>query len=239
MGNERVRYTVREQVSEAPGVASLSLVDERGDVPEFLPGQFINVYFPETNTPEGKAYSISSSPEEKTFSITVRALGEFSNRLCGMGSGDTVEASLPYGFFRPEREDSPLVLLASGIGITPFRSMLRHAALHTPRRPISLFHSVRTLEDAVFRGEFERVKTAMPNLSLSYFVTRESVPSSARAGITARRMESDDILKGVPSTEGAEFLLCGSISFTRDMWRSLKHAGISEDVLYTEAFFSH
>lgn len=239
MGNERVRYTVSGTVSEAPGVVSLFLVDERGAVPAFVPGQFINVYFPETNTPEGKAYSISSAPEEKTFSITVRALGEFSNRLCGMKAGDSFEASLPYGFFRPEREESSVVMLAAGIGITPFRSMLRHAARRTPHRPLALFHSVRTLEDAVFRGEFESMKTAMPNFSLSYFVTREDVSSSAGVRITARRITPDDIFTALPEREGVEFLLCGSISFTRDMWRSLRHAGVPEDALYTEAFFSH
>lgn len=237
MDNDRVRYTVHENIGEAPGVASLALVDEKGGVPEFLPGQFINVYFPETNTPEGKAYSISSSPDEKSFSITVRSLGEFSNRLCGMEAGDTFEASLPYGFFRPEREDSPLVLLASGIGITPFRSIIRTAAEKFPARRIALFHSVRTLEDAIFRGEFENMKTTMPHFSLSYFVTREDVPLSA--GLIARRMTSADILDAAPATPNAEFLLCGSIPFTRDMWRSLKHAGVSEDAMYTEAFFSH
>lgn len=237
MENERVRYTVREVVSEAPGVASLSLVDERGAVPEFLPGQFINIYFPETNTPEGKAYSISSSPEEKTFSITVRALGEFSNRLCDMRPGNTVEASLPYGFFRPERDESPVVMLAAGIGITPFRSIIRHAAFHTPHRRLSLFHSVRSSKDTVFRKEFESLAPSLPNFSLSYFITREDV--SEISNVVPRRIAPDDILAKTPDVSSAEFLLCGSISFTRDMWRSLRHAGIPEDAMYTEAFFSH
>ena len=235
--NERTRYVVREAKEEATGITTLSLTDMSGAVPSFNPGQFVNVFFPETNTPEGKAYSISSPPEEDcAFSITVRAIGEFSNRLCAMKPGDTIHASLPYGFFRPEYDDSDLVLLASGIGVTPFRSILLHAARTNQKRRITLLHSVRTASDALFRSEFETLKQSHPHLALSYFVTRENVPSVV--GL-ARRMTAADALNHVPSRRGSEFLICGSIPFTRDMWRALRQEGVSEDSLYTEAFFSH
>jgi ferredoxin-NADP reductase len=34
-----------------------------------------------------------------------------------------------------------------------------------------------------------------------------------------------------------EILICGSIQFTRDVWKGLKNTGLSEDIIYTEAFF--
>src|SRR3989338_3596077 len=99
MQSEFRNYVLRSKETEAPGVTTLSFSDESNAVPPFTSGQYINVYFPEAHTPEGKAYSISSAPDEQTFSITVRAIGEFSNRLSALRKGDTVSGSLPNGFF--------------------------------------------------------------------------------------------------------------------------------------------
>lgn len=237
MQNEHTRYIVRKKTPEVPGVVTLSFTDENDCVPSFISGQYINIYFPELNTPEGKAYSISSAPGESTFSITVRAIGEFSNRLYALSPGDAINASLPYGFFYPEREDSDVVMLAAGIGIAPFRSMLRDIASKDPVRQFFLFYSMRTSSDSVFKEEFENLQTKLSNFSLAYFITREKIPAPQSA--IQRRIEAEDILSRVVDVEKTEFLMCGSISFTRDMWRALRYAGVPEDRMYTEAFFSH
>lgn len=226
---------MRETRTEVPGVVTLFLSEKKGMVPEFVPGQFINVYFPKLNTPEGKAYSISSAPHEPLFSITVRAIGEFSHRLCAARPGDAITGSLPYGFFYPEREESSVVMLAGGIGITPFRSMIHHAAHHSPKRRLMLFHSSRSLSDSMFGKEFANLHNELPNFSITRFITREA----ASHPHVPRRMRAEDILPLIPDTTHTEFLICGSIPFTRDMWRNLRNAGISEDAMYTEAFFSH
>lgn len=236
MQSEFRNYVLRSKETEAPGVTTLSFSDESNAVPPFTSGQYINVYFPEAHTPEGKAYSISSAPDEQTFSITVRAIGEFSNRLSALRKGDTVRGSLPYGFFSPENSGSDLVMLASGIGISPFRSMIRHAKAHTPLRRISLFHTIRTSDDAVFRKEFRDAQGELDNFSISYFVTREKTPSLSAA--LKRRMTAEDVRSATADMRDAEFLICGSILFTRDMWRGLRRCGVPEDRLYTEAFFS-
>ncbi len=56
-------------------------------------------------------------------------------------------------FVYPAGEDRPLVLIAGGVGITPLMSMLRHAIDAEPTRPVTLFYSVRTVEDIAFRDE--------------------------------------------------------------------------------------
>jgi nitric oxide dioxygenase len=237
MQNKTERYIVQSKTEEVPGVTTLSLRREDGSVPCFVAGQYINVYFPALNTPEGKAYTISSAPHEQTFSITVRAIGEFSNRLSALSAGDCVSGSVPYGFFCPESEESDVVMLAAGIGITPYRSMLRDIARKNPKRRIYLFHSVRTSSDAVFRHEFDEMKKKLPHLFVFYFVTREK--SSSIPAAVYRRLNTEDILSSVPSGAETEFLICGSIPFTRDMWKTLRHSGVSGDRICTEAFFSH
>lgn len=235
--NETERYIVQSKTEEALGVVTLGLAREDGSVPSFVAGQYINVYFPELSTPEGKAYSVSSAPRESLFSITVRAIGEFSNRLSALSPGDAISGSLPYGFFCADSEESELVMLAAGIGVAPFRGMLRDMATTSPKRRVHLFHSIRTSSDAIFRNELDNLRKELPNFSVFYFITRESTSSIPSAQY--RRMGATDILSRITSLDATEFLICGSILFTRDMWRALRHGGVNEDRMYTEAFFSH
>lgn len=231
----REKYVVRENVPEVPGVRTLKLSREDGSIPSYKPGQCITVYFPETGTPEGKAYSISSAPWEGTMNITVRAMGEFSNRLSAMVPGDIVTGSEPLGYFYSESEDRPLVMLAGGTGIMPFRSMVMDAARNNPARELRLFYSSRTMADIIFAGFFDEMWAAHENFGVQYFVTREKdVPQPIIQG----RMSAEAVLRKLPDAAAAEFLLCGSIPFVRDMWRDLRSSGVAEEALYTEAFFS-
>jgi len=229
-------YIVSLTHRESPTTMTISLAPKEGNIPLHIPGQFINVYFPELDTPEGKAYSISSAPNGNNFSITVRGIGAFSNRLCALSVGETLNASLPYGFFSPAREDSDLVLIASGIGVAPFRSIILSVVQSPLRRRIALFHSVRIVGDAFFHDEFETIKNVYPELSLRYFVTREHGTFSYAL---PRRMNVVDVLSHIDNLDNPEFLICGSISFTGDMWKALKQSGVPQDSIYTEAFFSH
>jgi len=219
-------YTVTQVRTEAPGIQTLSL----DGVPLFTPGQFINIFFPDTNTPEGKAYSLSSTPQEGA-EITIKEIGEFSGKLCRMREGDTFEASDPYGFFYPEYEDSDLVLLAGGIGVTPFKGIIEQALKTNPKRPVTLLHSVRLQEECIFDECFSKL-----DIEREYFVTRDQ---NVRLGAHPRRMNAEDVLRHKREGKQTEILICGSIDFTRSLWRELRENGVSEDELYTEAFFSH
>lgn len=231
---DRKKYTVVEKVQEAPGVFTLKFTS--GETPPYVPGQFITVYFPELGTPEGKAYSISSAPDEGALAITVKQIGEFSNRLCSLEPGDTVEASAPCGYFFSESNTSTLVMLAAGIGISPFRSMMRGALKKNPARKLLLLCSSRAAADIIFRETLDGLQAAETAVRVEYFITREEpVPQ----GMVRGRMTPEAVIQAVGAAPDPEFFICGSIPFVRDLWRGLKWAGVSEDRLYTEAFFSH
>lgn len=227
--DDKQAYMVLESRRQNYDTVTLSLSFPDGGIPTYVPGQFITVYFPELGTPEGKTYSISSAPHEERLDITIKAIGEFSNRLCAMQPGNQLLASLPYGFFYSENKDTDLVMIAAGIGITPFRSLITNASFYTPDRSLSLFYSVRTRNDRIFMDEL------LVRVPTHQFVTRDA-PTNISA--TFRRMDAQDILRE-KAHDNAEFFICGSISFVRDLWRGLKGAGVPEDRLYTEAFFSH
>lgn len=228
-------YIIQSKKNEVLGVTTLFLTLENGSLPQWTAGQYINIHFESTGTPEGKAYSISSAPHEEVFALTIRDIGEFSHRLCTAKVGATIHASLPYGFFAPEYEHTPLVLIASGISITPFRSILKDIHEKNPERDVTLFHSIRTSADAIFHRELENLECTLPQFTHHRFITREKAPYQKHAA--ARRIETEDVLTHIKRMSDTEFLICGNISFTRDMWKSLTEAGVPKQCIYTEAFF--
>ncbi|MES2215760.1 MAG: FAD-binding oxidoreductase [Patescibacteria group bacterium] len=231
-------YVVIEKIVESANVSTLKLRLSDGSVPTYHAGQFINVYFPELSVPEGKAYSMSSAPHEKVLVITVKAVGEFSRRLCALQTGDTVTASLPYGYFYSELEDTSLVFIAADIGVTPFRSIILDSLSRNPSRKLILFYTSRTHGGLTFREEFENLRKKHSNFDVFYFVTREKSPDPA---IVQTRVTIGNIVGSGPQKNiaGREFMLCGSISFVGDIWKGLRAAGVPEEAIYTEAFFSH
>ncbi len=228
------RYEVVGVKIETPQVTTLRILCN-GKRPHFIPGQFITVYFPDMQTPEGKAYSLSSTLAEPTLAITVKALGTFSNRLCSMRVGDFFIGSDPYGFFYSEKEKTPLVMLAIGIGVAPFRSLIQHALSKEVERELVLCYGNRTAPEVIFKEEFEEWSDRYPNFCVTHFISREDLPPPVERG----RMTAARVLASIKASPDAEFMLCGSIAFVRDMWRGLRELGIREERIYTEAFFTN
>lgn len=237
MSQEEIKkkYRVIENYAETHDTVTLKLVFEDGLVPTYRAGQFITIYFPELGTPEGKAYSISSAPSEKTMNITIKAIGLFSKKLCAMRRGDTFIGSLPYGYFFSESDKTHLILVAGGIGVTPFRSMILDSLERTPLRKIALFQSCRIVEEAVFREEFEELARKHTQFKPILFVTRQESPDPSHI---RRRIEAADIVSKRNFKE-KEYFLCGSIPFVSDLWKALRKKGVAEEMICTEAFFSH
>src|SRR5450759_281314 len=122
-------------------------------------GQFVDVTLldpPETDA-EGntRGFTISSAPRENVIQITTRLRDTAFKRVPQqIPLGTEVKIEGPFGDFRLHRAARPAVLLAGGIGITPFRSilveMIGEGSL--PYR-VALFHANRRPEDAAFGDE--------------------------------------------------------------------------------------
>jgi ferredoxin-NADP reductase len=130
----------------------------------FVPGQWLSV---KATTPEGeemtRAYSIASPPGENghfAFCLNRVEEGFMSNYLCGLEEGAQISFQGPFGSFilRPPLRDS--VLIATGTGIAPFRSMLHWLLADAERHQghqFWLLFGARTVQDLYYREEFERL----------------------------------------------------------------------------------
>jgi ring-1,2-phenylacetyl-CoA epoxidase subunit PaaE len=168
------------------------------------------------------------------MALTVKGVGTFSNKLVAMKPGDTISGSRPYGYFYTEDETSSLILVAGGIGIAPFRSMIVDAIHKHMTRKIYLFYSNKTLNDIIFKKEFDSLAE---KYSDRFFVQQYLTQELATDAVKQGRILVGDILEQSQSLPEREFFICGSIAFVRDYWKGLKGAGVSEEYIYTEAFF--
>ena len=105
-----------------------------------------------------RSYSIGSAPEDPHLVLTVERLddGEVSPYLTEeLRAGDELELRGPIGgyFVWEESLGGPLLLIAGGSGVAPFRAMLRHWSAAHSSVPTRLLDSSRSLDDLIYRGE--------------------------------------------------------------------------------------
>ncbi|NLA42772.1 FAD-dependent oxidoreductase [Candidatus Saccharibacteria bacterium] len=190
------------------------------NMPNYESGQYITIVFEDTEIPEGKSYSLSSAPFEDVHSITIKPIGEYSDRLCDMQPGDEFLHTEAYGYFNI-KTDRPLVCLAAGVGISPIWSVIKQTR-HDSEREITLAYSGSSLSSMPFVDDIKNFN----ELNVSFHVTQEDSP------YRSDRISAKDYIKG-----GAVYLICGPVEFTRDMWEQLVNLGISEIDISTEVFF--
>jgi ferredoxin-NADP reductase len=145
----------------ARGTRAFAFEKPRGFL--FTAGQFTVLHLPQQPRLKGDArehmFTISSAPSDEVLVITTRMRDSPFKRVLGsLHKGAQVEVEDADGeFVLHKARSQPAVFLAGGIGITPFRSMLREAASTTPRGKkepsMTLFYSDKTPEDAAYLEE--------------------------------------------------------------------------------------
>jgi ferredoxin-NADP reductase len=153
---------VVELRDETPRVRSIVL--ESPHWPGHRPGQHVDVRLTaEDGYQAQRSYSLASAPEDDHQLLTVERLedGEVSPYLTDeLRPGDELELRGPIGgyFVWEESMGGPLLLVAGGSGVVPFRAMLRHrVAAAWDYVPVRLLYSSRSLDEVIYREELEQL----------------------------------------------------------------------------------
>lgn len=227
--NNQIVATVIKRTLDTPDVVTIDFTVD-GKPMDFTAGQYITVYFDDTDVRQGKAYSISSSPHDPHTSITVKKIGIFSGKLHNLKVGDTFAISSPYGFFNA-RSDKPIVAIAAGVGIAPIWSIIRYEySRQRDHLPVSLLYSNKSKADISFRTAIDELSANEPSFLRQYFVTQKT-----DSECISRRIDIAQDLSG--DIDNRNFYVCGSADFVGAMWRQLTRAGVHEHSISTETFF--
>lgn len=140
----------------------------------FEAGDWIDIEFRNGPLKGGKTYSLSSSPSEVDIKITFReGLSELKQTLLSIKPNDELYIS-QYGNdynFQLNRNRSS-VLVAGGVGIAPFRSMLKEMVDTYDKNVVSLIYLNQNY-NFLFKNELDLWTTQLPNLSITYINTKD------------------------------------------------------------------
>lgn len=157
----------------------VSIGDERF---EFLPGQFVTMDLPvgDKRQQRWRSYSIASHPDGGNvleFCIVKADDGIGTKYLFEkVKRGDTLKFKGPDGtFILPKNLENEIVMICTGTGIAPFRSMLRYIrdqqlAFHK----IHLIFGTRNSSGILYKEEMETMLRDYPNFKYDVALSRES-----------------------------------------------------------------
>ncbi|HEY7197721.1 MAG TPA: ferredoxin reductase [Gaiellaceae bacterium] len=224
-----------EVVTETPRVRTIFL-----DVPGWeghRPGQHVDVRLTaEDGYQAQRSYSIASAPEDERLALTVELVedGEVSGYLVDeLRPGDAFELRGPIGgYFVWEAADGgPVLLVAGGSGIVPFRAMLRHRAAAGSDAPVRLVLSARSADDLIYRGELEELAARGDGLELVRTLTRRAPPGWDE--LTGRLMRETFAPLLEPGTLA---FVCGPTGFVEAVAEALVSLGLAPERVKTERF---
>jgi len=209
MAREPIEMLIESATMELPDTKTIRLKWPDGHNPDFLTGQFITVYWPDTPGYK-RAYSLSSCALDRgAYEVTVKRDGKMGTRVVDWAkAGDKMFVLPPAGKFLPVLEpDQHLICIAGGSGVTPFRGFVREATRRNLETKITVMYSVRTTNDIIFNAEFHELAQQNPNFDFYVTCTRihEQDPWTGRRG----RIDAAWIKEHIHDLPNTVFYACG------------------------------
>ncbi|MFJ4714538.1 molybdopterin-dependent oxidoreductase [Streptomyces sp. NPDC088785] len=236
-------FTVTALRAEAPGVLGLRLAPaDGGALPDYAPGRYLGLRGPHTDTP--RCYSLTgpgTDPGRTGYDLAVRHVpgGAFSTYVHEeLRVGDLLDVSAPGGLFRiPVDLDAPVVLLAGGIGVTPFVSYVETLAATGGRVPeVVLHHGSRDGRDHCFRARLRMLSRRVDRLTV---VDHYAEPGPG--DLVGRDFERTGFvtaadIDGRLLAARARFYLCGPPAMIDSLTAGLLARGVPPFEIFAESF---
>lgn len=173
-------------------------------------------------------FTLASSPTEDSLRIGVKFYpngSSFKKALSELPiGGSIVAASLAGSFTIPKDPDKKLVFIAGGIGVTPFRSMIKYLVDQREKRDIVLLYFVKADVDAVYTELF---KQAEKEIGLKNIIN-----ISERNG----QVGAETIVRQIPDFKERIFYLSGPHGMVDGFEKTLKGLGLSGSQIKTDYF---
>jgi len=208
----------------------------------FMPGQYMEwtIGHRGTDTRGNRRYfTIASSPTEKTLRLGVRfatdAPSSFKKAMLTLQPGDTiVGGQLAGDFTLPEDKTKKLAFIAGGIGITPFRSMIKYLADSGEKRDAILFYSNRTTAEIAYKDVFDEAELKLGFRTL-YAITNDEETPPAKNGHKGR-VDDALIAREIPDYKDRIFYLSGTHTMVTAFEKTLHDMGVSRTQIKIDFF---
>ncbi len=225
------------KIEKIQDVVILDTMPEKGEVFNFIPGQFImlTLYNTDGEISQQRPFSICSSPLNKNrLQLAIKIHGEFTQKVATLKNGDYVGISKPTGFFTfNEKRMENSVFIAGGIGITPFMSAVRYISEKGLSNKITLLYSNKTKKNIIFLKELESLSKEHKNIEVIFTLT-DKIPD--RWKYEQGRIDITMIKKYCLSFDEKYFSVCGPSGFIESIITQLEKSGVTKDYIDMERF---
>ncbi len=213
-------------------VTHLSLEITGHAAPAYRPGQYMNVHLADGTQ---RSFSMASVPGGAVVDFHVRRIegGRFTAELLQtMRQGDAVEIEFPLGGFGLHKSDyRPLLLVATGTGIAPIKSMLESLLDDEECPPVSLYWGMRTEADLYLDELFRSWASRLYEFRYEPVLSRPGARWPGRRGHV-----QDAVLADFPDLSEHGIYLCGSPTMIADAKSRFLLQGADVDHLHVDAF---
>lgn len=224
-----VRLTLVARSEPTPSVQELTF--RVHDRLAFLPGQYLELEVPHRH-PDARGtrreFSIASAPEDLPLlkvafkdGKTTKPLSSYKKALAEVQPGDALAITGVWGdFLLPKRDAAPILMVAAGIGVTPFVSQLRHAHAAGLDRDIVLVYVASDSSELAYRDEI-----AASGARVILF-TRDRPADLPEHWLWAQgvRLDADGLLRVVPDIGSRHAYISGPAALIADLAPALERA---------------
>ncbi|WOQ12388.1 hybrid-cluster NAD(P)-dependent oxidoreductase [Aeromonas media] len=214
-------------------VTSWQFVATEGILPAVLAGQCVTLHTEIDGKPQCRAYTLSSSPQDPFWQVTIKDVGLVSHHLHQtLQLGDEIRVDGPFGDFNLAVLpcERPL-LLSAGSGITPMWAMLRDELAKRPDADIRFIHSARSPEDVIFASDLAALAEA--HAGVRHALVLEQAPA---AYPWVGRLTPDMLRELAPDLLARHVYLCGPAPYMAAVCTMLAELGLPAEQLHQESF---
>lgn len=224
------RFT--ESVPRGPGTMSFRFEKPEGF--EYQAGQYFILTLPGRDGSLKKPFTFSSAPTEPFLELTTRMSGsEFKNALATLLPGAEVEMRAPNGSFVLKDGVARMACVIGGVGITPFRSMVRSLAdLGVCDREIVLLYGNSSEEGITFGEELDHIARRLPQVRVVNVLSRPGDSWRGRRG----HLNVDVIREELELPGEWTYYLCGPPPLMEGMVEALAELGVPDEHVVLERF---
>ncbi|OGL62682.1 hypothetical protein A3C09_02795 [Candidatus Uhrbacteria bacterium RIFCSPHIGHO2_02_FULL_47_44] len=234
---EVVRLKFKSMTCETEQVCDFAFTPDKKL--HFQPGQYLEWTLP-LKTPDSRGnrryFTIASAPSDEEVHLGVRLdrahASAFKKQLLELKQGDDLVASHLAGeFTTPKDPSQKMVWIAGGIGVTPFRSMIRELAKTGGTRDVHLFYCANTESDFAYKNEFTEWCSKI-GVCTSYVVGKPSPTWTGMSGYLTREV----IEKEAPDYLTRLFYFSGPPMMVENYVKLVKSMGVPKKQIKTDYF---